>query len=203
MLEQLLQLDADLIIWVHRHLHNAFLDSVMVLIRNKWTWLPLYVFLLAFILFNFGKRGGLWILFFIFSIALSDTVSTKVIKYQVQRVRPCHTELVSKELQMLVPCGGQYGFVSSHASNHFTMATFLFFTLGRIFRRIRWPLIIWALCIAIAQVYVGVHYPLDVIAGGILGALIGWGIAWYYNTRLKNWSIGRAESSPQSSVLSP
>lgn len=189
MLEHLLAMDTQLLLWIHKYLHNQFLDPIMVLLRNKWTWLPLYVFLLSFMLFNFGKRGGLWILFFIFAIALSDTLSTKVIKYQVQRLRPCHTELVQSHLKMLVPCGGQFGFVSSHASNHFAMAMFLFFTLGRFIRKIRWPLVIWAGLIAFAQVYVGVHYPFDVIAGGLLGCVIGWGIAWYYNHRLGKFNI--------------
>ncbi len=199
MVQSILAIDSELLLWIHKYLHNSVLDGLMVLIRSKWAWLPLYVFLLSFMVMNFGKRAGLWILFFIFTIAISDMVSTKALKYQVQRLRPCYTELVQSHLQMLVPCGGRYGFVSSHASNHFAMAAFLFFTLGRMIRRIRWPLMLWAASIAFAQVYVGVHYPLDVIAGGLLGTLIGWGNAWYYNNRLKNWSLNSVD---RSSVLS-
>ncbi|HLF64526.1 MAG TPA: phosphatase PAP2 family protein [Saprospiraceae bacterium] len=194
MLETIQSIDTRLLIWIHEYLRSDVLDWLMPLVRSKWTWAPLYVFLLAFMLFNFGKRGGLWALFFIFAIALSDSVSSKVIKYQVKRIRPCHTELTATHLHMLVPCGGQYGFTSSHASNHFAMATFLFFTLGRMMRRIRWPVIIWAVCIAFAQVYVGVHYPLDVIGGGVLGAIIGAGIAWYYNLRMKRWNIAELDA---------
>lgn len=189
MLQSLLSLDTDLLLLIHKYLHNEFFDWLMPVLRAKWTWLPLYVFLLAFMLMNFGRRGGLWVLFFIFTLALSDTVSSKAIKYEVKRPRPCQLEMVATQLHVLVPCGGGYSFTSSHASNHFAMATFLFFTLGRMIRRIRWPAMIWAASIAFAQVYVGVHYPVDVLAGGVLGALIGWGIAWYYNKRLHHWSI--------------
>ena len=189
MLSTLLALDADLLIWIHTHLHNAFLDWLIPLLRSKWTWLPLYVFLAAFVLINYGKRGGLWILFFVFAIIVSDTISTRLIKDQVERLRPCHTQGVVEHLHMLVSCGGQYGFCSSHAANHFTMAAFIVFTLGRSFRKIRWPLWIWAALIAFAQVYVGVHYPLDVVVGAGLGLLIGWVIAWYYRRISMDWSV--------------
>jgi undecaprenyl-diphosphatase len=142
----------------------------------------------------------LWVLFFLFAITVSDTVSSKVIKYQVKRIRPCHTELVSDKIDLLIPCGGQYGFTSSHASNHFTMAVFVIFTLGTFIKKIKWPVLIWASCIAFAQVYVGVHYPLDVIAGALLGTIIGWGIAWYYNHRLGSWSITKAPVMAAQSV---
>jgi undecaprenyl-diphosphatase len=188
MLEVLNSVDSSVLVWIHQHLHNGFLDWLMVLIRNKIVWLPLYVFLLSFVLINFGRRSLLWAAILIFAVGLCDTVSSKVIKYQVQRLRPCHTEL-SAQMEVLIPCGGRYSFTSSHATNHFGVAVFIFFTLGRLFRKIRWPLVIWASAIAFAQVYVGVHYPLDVIAGGLLGSLIGAGLAWYYNHRLKRWSI--------------
>lgn len=191
MLESLLAFDTAILTWIHGHLHNPFFDWLMPILRNKTTWIPLYVFLAAFMLFNFHKRAWLWMLFFVFAIVLSDTVSTRVFKYRFQRLRPCHTELVGSRITPLVPCGGRYGFVSSHAANHFAMAAFFFFTLGHRLRRARWPVMIWAGTIAFAQVYVGVHYPLDVVAGAALGLIFGWGLAWYYSIRLQHWSIGR------------
>ena len=190
MLEFLNGIDTKALIWIHQNLHNAFLDDVLVVLRNKIIWLPLYIFLIAFIVLNYGKRGWLWVLFFVFAAALADSVSSKVLKPQVQRIRPCHTEGVAEELHVLISCGGQYGFVSSHATNHFALAAFFFFTLGQTFRKLKWLVMLWAACISFAQVYVGVHYPLDVISGGILGVLFGWGIAWYYNMRMKAWSLG-------------
>ncbi len=191
MIEMLLQADIALLKWIHASWHNDVLDWLMPLLREKWVWLPLYVFLLGFVTINFRGRGWLWVLFFLFSIMVSDTTSSRLVKYQVKRPRPCQTEHVVQDLNVLVRCGSGYSFTSSHASNHFAIAAFIFFTLGRVFRRIRWPLMIWAGSVALAQVYVGLHYPLDVIGGGLLGILTGWGIAWYYNYRLGPWSIGR------------
>jgi undecaprenyl-diphosphatase len=163
----------------------------MPILRDKWTWLPLYVFLLVFMLMNYGKRGGVWLLFFIFTVALADLSNSRLIKYQVKRFRPCHTEHVAEKMHVLISCGGKYSFTSSHAANHFAMAAFIFFTLGGLFRKIRWPIMIWASLIAFAQVYVGVHYPFDVIGGGLLGILLGGATAWYYRFGVPAWSIGR------------
>ena len=188
MIGALTNLDTSVLWWIHAH-HNSALDWLMPVVRDKWTWLPAYLFLLAFMLMNFGRRGAVWVLFFIFSIVVSDLASSRLIKYHVKRLRPCHTEHVAERLDMLVSCGGKYSFTSSHACNHFAMAAFIFFTLGVLFRRIRWPVMGWAALIAFAQVYVGVHYPLDVIAGGLLGTMIGGLIAWYYRHSLHAWAI--------------
>jgi undecaprenyl-diphosphatase len=192
MLSTLTELDTSLLWWIHAH-HNAALDWLMPILRSKWTWLPLYVFILAFIVMNYGKRGGVWLLFFVCTIGLADLTSSKLVKPQVNRMRPCHTEHVLERMDLLVSCGGRYSFTSSHATNHFAMAAFIFFTLGGIFKRIRWPIMIWAGLIAFAQVYVGVHYPLDVIGGAMLGVLIGGAAARYYNYGLPVWAIGASK----------
>ena len=183
MLEQLIQLDIAVLEWVHNSLHNGVLDPIMPLMRNMFFWFPLYLFLLVFVLLNFRSRGWVWILLFLFTIGVCDNVSSKAIKYSVKRLRPCHTEGVQENLDMLIPCGGLYSFTSSHATNHFGMAVFIILTLGKMFRRIRWPFFLWACLVSFAQVYVGVHYPLDIIGGAILGSTIGGLIAWYFNSR--------------------
>ncbi len=94
----------------------------------------------------------------------------------MQRLRPCKVLEPSKDMHLLVPCGNGFSFPSSHATNHFAIATFLLLILGKIFRWIKIPLILWAGSISFAQVYVGVHYPLDVATGALLGVLVGWGI---------------------------
>ena len=81
---------------------------------------------------------------------------------------------LKKEVNLLVPCGGGYSFTSSHATNHFAIATFLILTLGLIFKWIKLPLLFWAASIAFGQVYVGVHYPLDIFFGAILGMSVGY-----------------------------
>jgi len=81
----------------------------------------------------------------------------------------------------MVHCGSGYSFTSSHATNHFALAVFIFLTLGKLGWYFRWPFILWATIIAYSQVYVGVHFPLDIISGAILGTLIGFILAILFN----------------------
>ena len=106
------------------------------------------------------------------TVSTSDLVSSRLIKNNVKRSRPCNTELAG--LVERVPCGSGYSFTSSHATNHFALSSFLFFLFGRALKRHRWWLLVWAASIVLAQIYVGKHYPLDVMVGAILGCLIGW-----------------------------
>jgi membrane-associated phospholipid phosphatase len=165
----------DHIAWfyINTQWRNPFLDMVAPFIRNQWFWAPLYFFLLLFMPLRFRMKGWLWCLTFIISFALSDQVSATLLKPYFHRLRPCNNPYLAGILHLLVPCGGGYSFPSSHASNHFSMAMFSAATLGSRVRWI-WPVaILWAACVSFAQVYVGVHFPLDVTCGALLGTAIG------------------------------
>ncbi len=172
----LLQLDETLFFWVNVSCQNAVFDWLMPLLRNKFTWVPLYAFIVSFLLINFRRKGLMAVLALVLAVALSDSVSSQLLKKSVKRLRPCKVMEPNREMYLLVPCGSGYSFPSSHATNHFAMATYLMLLLGRLFRRVRLLLLVWASLIAFAQVYVGVHYPFDVIGGALLGSTIGWGI---------------------------
>lgn len=165
---------------INQEWHNSLLDSVLPIWRNKLFWLPLYVFIASFLLINFKKKGFFLILALAATIGISDTVSSKWIKKTVQRPRPCHEAAFKPETRLLVHCGSGYSFTSSHATNHFAMAFFLIFTLGKIIKRIKLPLFLWAFSIGYAQIYVGVHYPFDVLVGAGIGALIGYFVAMIF-----------------------
>ena len=180
MLDQILHLDQQLFHLLNGEWHNALFDAVMPYWRDKKTWIPLYLLIAAFSLYRFRLRGLYFILAVALTVGLTDTVSSKGFKKNVQRLRPCQNTEMQAEVRLLTGCGRSYSFTSSHAANHFAMATFIVLTLGRLYRRIRWPLLLWAGSIAYGQVYVGVHYPFDVIAGGFLGALIGFIMAKVY-----------------------
>jgi len=154
--------------------HNSFFDAVIPYWRSKYVWIPLYVFIASFLLINWKKRGLLVLLFTIATIGVADFTSSKIVKPLVQRIRPCNDATLTFEVRELVKCGGGYSFTSSHATNHFAIAAFLIIVLS-VFRRkwMSWALLAWATSIAYGQVYVGVHYPLDVVAGAILGSFIG------------------------------
>jgi len=180
MLETLLQVDYQLMEWLNQEWQHPWLDAIMPHWRDKKTWIPLYVILAAFSLYRFRWRGLYFILAVVLTVGLADTMSSKVMKPSFERVRPCNSTELSFEVVQRGGCGGGYSFTSSHATNHFAIAVFIALTFGRIYRWLRWPLLIWAATIAYGQVYVGVHYPFDVLAGALLGSLIGFGVAKAY-----------------------
>ncbi|MCC6726391.1 MAG: phosphatase PAP2 family protein [Saprospiraceae bacterium] len=172
----LLQFDENLFFWVNISCQNAFFDWLMPLLRNKLIWLPFYVFITSFLLLNFRRQGLVAVIFLVLAVAVADNLSSQVIKKSVERLRPCKVLEPQREMYLRVPCGSGYSFPSSHASNHFAVATFLLLLLGKLFKWVKLPLIGWASLVAFAQVYVGVHYPFDVIGGALLGVMVGWGM---------------------------
>ena len=169
MLESLIGIDEILYILVNSHLSNGVFDIILVPIRHKLFWIPFYLFLLSFIILNYRKQSWVVLAGIIITLTLSDTVSSKIIKKSVKRARPCHIAHLNPIQR--VHCSHGYSFTSSHATNHFALGTYFFFLFS--FFKKRWLFFLWAGLISFAQVYVGVHYPLDVLAGSIVGLLIG------------------------------
>jgi len=159
----------EMLIVVNSHWSADWLDILLVPLRHKLFWIPLYIFILLYIYYNFAERR--WIIFLGIGLCIlfSDTSSSKIIKPLVNRERPCHSERY--EVIARVPCSSGYSFTSSHATNHFAISTFLFLLFAG--WKYRWLFMAWASIICYAQVYVGVHYPLDVIFGALLGLLVG------------------------------
>ena len=155
-------------------LHTGWLDTVMVSITEMWPWIPIYILLLYMVFKQYGKRGW-WILLAVALLILcSDQLSAHVCKPLFHRLRPCF----NPELEGLIHLpkglpGGRYGFVSSHAANTFAVAAFLTPVLRKQWRWIGWMLFGWAIISSYSRIYVGVHYPGDVIAGAALGFMIG------------------------------
>lgn len=187
MLDQLLALDQALFLLINGDWHPNWLDAVMPYWRDKKTWIPLYVLLAGFLGYRFRWRGLYLILAVALTVGVADTISSKVVKKSVKRLRPCNEPALQTEVNIVDGCGGGYSFTSSHATNHFAVAVVLLLTLGRRYRWATWPLLLWAASIAFGQVYVGVHYPLDVLCGALLGSVIGWGIAMLYPERWAFW----------------
>lgn len=168
----LLELDQDLFFFINRDLGNPVLDAIMPWWREKKTWIPLYLLLIIFSLVRFKLKGLTFILAVILAAGLADVVSSHIMKPTFERVRPCNDPGLQDAIELRAGCGKAYSFTSSHATNHMAVATIIALTLGLIYPKIRWLAYLWAGSIAFAQVYVGVHYPTDVL----VGALIGWGI---------------------------
>ena len=179
--ESLQSFDQTLFVYINRVATHPILDTLMPFFRESTFWIPLYLFLIVFVFVNFGKNGWVWLLFAFITVLLTDQFSSSIVKNWVMRPRPCNDPLFSDQVRLLLDhCSGGYSFTSSHATNHFGVATFLFITLGRYFGTWKYLLFIWASLICYAQVYVGVHYPLDVIFGALLGFTIGHFVCWAY-----------------------
>ncbi len=176
----LLQFDEQLFHIINNDWHNAFLDAIMPAWREKKTWIPLYVMIAAFAIIKFKIKGLYFLIAVALTVGIADNVSSQLIKKNVKRIRPCNDATLQEEVRLLVPCGSGYSFTSSHATNHFAVATFISMTLGQFYRKIRFPFFLWAATIAFGQVYVGVHYPLDIVCGALLGSLIAFILAKIY-----------------------
>lgn len=155
--------------------HAPWADGPMLFVSEMLTWVPLYLFFFFLIQRRFGWRGLWWSIPVLgFMILCSDKGSVLLFKETVQRLRPCHEPSLSGLVHLVKDgCGGRFGFVSSHASNHFAIALFMSGVLGGMPRWASPLLIGWAALICYSRVYLGVHYPGDVFVGALFGAAIG------------------------------
>lgn len=182
-MQLILEWDKHLFNLINNHWDNRFFDTLMPLLRNSNIWLPFYLFLLVFALFNI-PRSGWFILLTICTAALTDFLSSHLIKNQVFRLRPCNDPALAETIRVLAQYRPQSSsFTSSHAANHFGLATFLSITLYPYLGRWIYLTYLWAFSIIYAQVYVGVHYPLDVIGGALVGIMAGLLTALLYQKR--------------------
>lgn len=177
----------DHVVWYYINIQWRYkvLDVVLPFFRNQWFWAPVYLFLAVYMPANYRRQGLIWCAVFILSFVLSDQVSAHLLKPFFHRLRPCNNPALSTIIHNIVPCGSGYSFPSSHAANHFSIGLFTAATLGKKYRWL-WPVCIaWAISVCYAQVYVGVHYPLDVAVGGSIGTLTGLAMGWFFNRYLK------------------
>ena len=184
LIQKLEQWDQWLFIQVNNNQTNSLFDAIMPYLRIAYYWTPLYLFLVVFITINFKGRGWWWFVIFLCTVSLCDMTSSKLFKEAFHRLRPCGDPDFFQYVRLLVEnCSQTYSFTSSHAANHFGMATFIFLTLKPVIGRWVWLAYLWAAVIGYAQVYVGVHYPSDILGGAVIGLLFGWVLGVFFNKR--------------------
>lgn len=190
-MSHLSSIDSDLFLYLNG-LHIDWLDGVMSFITEMWGWFPLYALLVYWVVRQYGKRCW-WVFIALGLVVLcSDQLASHVCKPLFHRLRPCYNidfqDLIHLPKGM---AGGKYGFVSSHAANTFAVAAFL----TPILRNYRpWPAIVlyfWAFISSYSRIYIGYHYPGDIIAGAVLGLLIG--MVFWKLFQLAQQKLGKSE----------
>jgi undecaprenyl-diphosphatase len=175
----LIEFDHSLFYLINSQWTNSIFDWLLPVWRDKYFWLPVYMFIILFSVFNHGNKSYWFILFLLAAVGSADLVSSHLVKKTIKRTRPCN-DINVDQVRSLVECGSGYSFSSSHAANHFAISYFLYATLGFRYRKIRGWLIAWAISVGYAQVYVGLHFPIDILAGMIIGILMAKLFVWSY-----------------------
>jgi len=198
-LQNIPEIDKELFLSLNS-LHNPFWDTIMLMVTRKETWIPFFAIILFFIVKNYRSKALPIFIILALTILASDQISV-LLKENIQRFRPVHDPIIGPLVHNVLRKGSLYGFVSSHAANGFAIFVF---TSG-LFKNWRYSvlLLFWALLFSYSRIYSGVHYPLDILGGAILGWIIGVGCYKllvlfenrYFNKRQPKISLTKLENS--------
>jgi len=162
--------DLQIFHMINQSWEGTVIEDFLILIRNKYIWIPLYLAIITYVFSAFDlHKASYYILFIVTAVSITDIASSRIVKNSVERPRPCQEVSLQGQINQRVYCGRSYSFTSSHATNHFGIAAIMVFLFGRRRRWVGIAFFSWATLISIAQVYVGVHYPLDILGGACLG----------------------------------
>ena len=185
-MKEIIALDKRLFLFLNG-IHHPYLDSVMYYATQTFFWLPLYLFLIILIFKKYKYEFWFVLLGVVLAIVLADQVTSTLMKPYFARLRPSHDPSLTGLVQLVNGyAGGLYGFASSHAANTFGMAIFVWLTLKSFYPKAG-LIFFWAAFMTYTRIYLGVHFPGDVLVGAIIGLACGWlgftlshrMIAWY------------------------
>ena len=171
MIDWLISKDIELFLTLNGF-HRDWLDHFMILLSWKFTWIPLYLFSIYLIIKKYKVKSLVIIGGIILTITLADQIASGFFKPTIKRPRPCHEEVIKDRIYLADNyCGGHYGFFSSHAANSFGYAVFMFLLFSSAYLWVKYLIIPWAIAVSYSRIYLGVHYPLDLITGALCGTL--------------------------------
>ena len=168
MIDKIVEIDKQVMVFLNKTISNPIFDFIMPIITNQNFLVFSGLILIGYLAYFGGKRGRITIVLLLIAAGFSDAICFQIIKPWVGRIRPSHE--FYEYINLLVSKGGKYSFPSNHAANSFVFAT----VLSYFYDKNRISLYILASTIAFSRVYVGVHYPLDIIFGSIIGYIISW-----------------------------
>jgi len=175
MLDQLLQYDKELFLFLN-NLGSSSWDGFWLVITNKLTFIPLYMLLLFLVYKKIGLKAMLLLVLVIAAMITFTDQITNLFKYVIaKRPRPCREEDMQNMMRFVAPRCGRYGFFSGHAANSMAAAVFAGLLLKPYYKKLIFILLFWSAFVAYSRIYVGVHYPLDIICGLTFGAFSGFG----------------------------
>ena len=173
-LDYIVDIDINLFLFLNG-INSSFWDSFFYVVTGRVFWIPFLLGLLFLAYLRVGWKVVYVLLFMGVAMGLADVISVKLFKEVFERLRPCHNPIITDLVHTVNGhCGGQFGFVSSHATNSFSLAVFAGLLFKRKFRFVMPVMLFWAVLVSYSRIYVGVHFPLDVFCGGMLGVIIAY-----------------------------
>jgi len=192
-LQNIIETDKELFLFLNGF-HSDFWDTIMLFVTRKETWVPFYAVILFFMIKNYRAKAIPVLFLLALAIVASDQFSV-LLKESIQRLRPVHDPEIGALVHNVLKKGGLHGFVSSHAANSFAIFAFT----SRLFKNRKYTFLIlfWAIIFSYSRIYAGVHYPLDILGGALLGFCVGEGLYQLFRMSLqRNWFSGLSGNNP-------